>query len=267
MTAIRSAFILTAACALALSAGHAAAAEAELGVTANSAYVWRGQVLNDEAVLQPSLTVSTDYGLSFNVWGNVDLTDNLGDDRKNEFNELDPTITYTLPIEAASIDIGYVEYLFPHQTLEVEGAAEGETTTESYPGTREVFVSAGLDVLLSPTLAVYYDFDEAEGVYGVASISHSMDLVDKLSAEIALSVGYANEDYNAYYFGVEENDFNDGNAKLTLTYAVLENLSLSGYVLYTKLLSSDIEEAADANEAYFNDGDVVSGGATVAYTF
>jgi hypothetical protein len=65
-------WVLSGAAGLVVLAGMAAgAAEAELSVDALSRYVWRGQVLNDDASLQPSLTVDAGHGFSLNVWGSM----------------------------------------------------------------------------------------------------------------------------------------------------------------------------------------------------
>ena len=44
-----------------------------------SAYVWRGQVLNDEGVVQPSATISKG-GFSLNYWQNFALTEHITGD-------------------------------------------------------------------------------------------------------------------------------------------------------------------------------------------
>ena len=40
-----------------------------------TAYVWRGQVYNNDLVVQPQMTIAQ-YGVSFNIWGNYDLGEN-----------------------------------------------------------------------------------------------------------------------------------------------------------------------------------------------
>ena len=61
-----------------------------------SAHVWRGQVLNNDFVIQPQLTASQ-YGVSLNIWGNYDLGKNyLG--VQGDLSEVDVTLAYTLPI-------------------------------------------------------------------------------------------------------------------------------------------------------------------------
>ena len=239
------------------------AAEGSVSVGGHSGYLWRGQLYNDEAVLQPSFTASAECGLSFNAWGNYNITDNLGEDVKDEFNEVDLTVSYDVPIEAFSLGVALAEYLFPHTTL-MDDAGVGTAA----PGTREVQITAGLDeVILAPSLLVAYDFDEADGFYASASISHSLDLADGLSLEGALAIAAASSDYNLYYFGVDDDALNDATATLTLSYEPMENVSVSAYVTYATLLDSDIEDAADTSDALFNDGDIVVGGVTAEYSF
>ncbi|MDO9542142.1 MAG: hypothetical protein Q7J98_07450 [Kiritimatiellia bacterium] len=49
-------------------------AAAEVGVY--NAYVSRGQVNNDQPVVQPQIEIIK-YGVYFNAWGNLDLTDRV----------------------------------------------------------------------------------------------------------------------------------------------------------------------------------------------
>ncbi|MCK4379240.1 MAG: hypothetical protein KAW01_07850, partial [Deltaproteobacteria bacterium] len=107
-----------------------------------SKYVWRGLEVNEDFVLQPSIT--TAYGgFSFNVWGNMDLT-NFGedecvytadcDDRSGQFTEVDLTIDYTYSWEKFSLSAGVINYLFPNW----DGSED----------TFELYLSGSVDVLL-----------------------------------------------------------------------------------------------------------------------
>jgi hypothetical protein len=75
---------------------------ADLGLY--SAYVWRGQIVNDHAVLQPSVTASKGP-FSFNIWGNWNLDQPAG---RDDDLEIDYTAAYTLPINSddVSVDVG-----------------------------------------------------------------------------------------------------------------------------------------------------------------
>lgn len=239
-------------------AGVATAATGSFSLSPMSGYMWRGQYYSDELVLQPSVTVSGDCGLSINTWGNVDLTDNnnvvneageLDTETENEFTELDLTIAYTLPLEGpVGLTIGFIQYTFP--------AAGG--------GTRELYATLAGKCLLSPTLSLYGDVDEAEGYYGNFGVSHSFALAEKLTLGLSASIGYGSDKYNAFYFGVDDSLMNDVNAGATLTYALSDKFSLAALATFTTLVDSDIEDGA---ELLYDDTQAVVGGITATYTF
>ena len=253
------------AAAVAVGAGTVQAEEAEasaaLDVSALSAYVWRGQVLNDEAVLQPSLTVSKG-GFTLNWWANAALTDATTGD-SGEFTEHDIGLSYafTCPITGAGVTLGLVNYDFPNQSLtDTNGAVNGlvADTTEAY-----VILGFG-DVVLAPTLSVYYDFKEVDSFYGNLGVSHSFELNDKASVGLSASVGYAGADYNAFYFGVDDDALNDANVGLTVPFTVTESLTITPGVQYTWLLDSDIEDGA---EGLYKDTEQVVGSIKASYAF
>lgn len=211
-----------------------------LEVNALSAYVWRGQVLNDEAVLQPALTV-TKGGFLVSTWGNYNLTDAATGD-SGEYSEIDLTVAYTRSFGPLSLGLGSIEYLFPHQTLV---ASDG--TGSAYPGTREVYLSAGCACgPVSPALTVYYDYDEAESFYGLFSLSYGASLCESLKLGVSGSVGYGAADYNEFYFGVSNDAFNDANVGASLTWSPCKCLSIVPAYQYTALLDSDIKDGAAA---------------------
>ena len=203
-----------------------------------SQYVWRGQPLNDEGVLQPSFTVSG-FGVSLNWWGNFDTS--TGDDgtvTSDNFSEHDWTISYgiDIPDTPLSAEIGAIYYYFPR--------ISGDNSTN------EAYVSLAADVLLAPSITVYYDYDFADGFYITAGIEHSiaLDFIDpNLSLDGAVSVGWADSDYNMAYFGIDDGAFNDVTASLGLSYAVNESFSVGASLVATEMLDSDIEAVIDAN--------------------
>jgi outer membrane scaffolding protein for murein synthesis (MipA/OmpV family) len=131
-----------------------------------------------------------------------------------------------------------------------------------------VFVTVGKeDLPLSPSAGVYYDCDEVNGFYGLVSVSHGFEITKDLRVDATLSLGAANTDYNETYFGVDDNALNDGNMKVGASYRFSDSISLGGYVMYTYLLDSSIRDAAKASDAYFNKGDILSGGVSIGYGF
>ena len=198
-----------------------------------SKYVWRGILVTDDPVFQPSVTASW-KGLSLNVWGSVDLTDvneNPGDNYRLQ--EVDYTGSYSFsPVKGLDLTGGAILYTFA-----------------GFPDTSEVFATAALScVPLTPTLSVYYDFGRIDGFYANLGISHTFTLTEKLSLGLSASLGCADSDYNAFYFGVDENAFNDGVLGANLDYKVNENFALSLYAKYSKLLDSDIEDSVDDSD-------------------
>lgn len=257
--------------ALCLPAIEGRAATASLDMEIYSAYVWRGQVYNDEAVLQPSFTAESEWGLRLNAWGNIDLTDQF--DVRGEFNEIDLTIAYSPVWELPfNVEVGVAEYAYPKEgnwevelpeghVMVAEDTLRGEDTDS-----RDVFLEVGTDkVILSPTLFVSYDFGQVKDFYLNLGISHSLPLMeDTLSLDLAASIGYGFGDYNEYYFGTDEAALNDGNVSATLAYNLTESISVSGKIQYTALLDSDIKDAA---EIKYGKKDIVHGGVAVGYSF
>ncbi|MDE0838926.1 MAG: MltA-interacting MipA family protein, partial [Kiritimatiellae bacterium] len=156
------------------------AAEASLDAAVYSAYDWRGQVLNDEAVLQPSIDVSSDNGLTVNVWGNFDLTDSVGD--SEEFSEVDITVSYDLDLgeNALGAQIGLIEYLFPKE----DDVADADT--------REIFVGLSETVgEFDLSLTAYLDIDEVDGAYINAAVEHALSVGEEIGLVAGASVAFA----------------------------------------------------------------------------
>jgi len=240
--------------ALACSGLQAVAADASLDLSVYSHYVWRGQVLADGGVFQPSLTVSDPCGLSFNTWANYDFD-------TSEFNEADLTVSFAKDLcDTMSAEVGIVQYVL----------RTGDNTAEA-------FFSLAADVILSPKLTLYWDVDQVEDVYAQAAVSHDIELTEKLTLGLGASVGFGGQDYNAFYFGFEPEEgedgtaipndsaaVNDANVSAGLTYAFSESLSLGANAQYTALLDSDIKKGAKQN---FSEKDVVFGSVTLSRSF
>ena len=236
-----------------------AVAESEVGVgldvAALSSYVWRGQTLNDKMVVQPSLTASK-AGFAINTWANY----NVDGAYDGDFSEVDLTASYSQAVGPVALGAGLVQYTFPNQTLAVE---DGEDV--AYPGTVEVYASAGLpDVPLAPTLTVYRDVDEIDGTYGMVAVGHSFELAEKVSLSLSASLGAADADYNAGYFGVDDAALNDLTVGAALPFAVLENLTVKPAISYVYLPDSDVRDAA---EALYGEDDAVVGSLTLSCAF
>ena len=223
-----------------------------------SSYVWRGQVYNNDFVMQPQITASQ-YGFSLNFWGNYDLGKNLAG-VSSDFSEMDIALAYTLPlnINDFSLDVGVINYNFPN------------SATQS---TAELFGSATLLTLqdyVIPSVTLFGDIDEARGTYVQFDIVAPYEVSDYLSVEGGFSAGWGNTSYNDYYFGYAGNGFsqdkgwNDFNFYANANYEVAENVTASLNLTYTTLEGGSIGNAAkviyEAKEKFW-------GGVNIAYDF
>lgn len=263
---MKKVFAISAAAALiALGGAAQAAEEAEVGASLDlpvlSAYVWRGQVLTEDFVLQPSLTVSKG-GFAINWWGNFNLEDGATGD-EFEFSEHDISLSYSAvcPLTGANMTLGVVNYDFPNPSINAEG------TPALVNDTRELFLTAAFsDVLLAPTASIYYDFKEADGFYGSLGISHSFELDDKVSLSLAAWLGAADDDWTAFYYGSNASGgLNDAGVSLSIPVALCDSLTVTPGVSYTSLLG-DAKDAAKAG-AYFGDEDYVVGSVKASVAF
>ena len=218
------------------------AASADVSVL--SAYVWRGQVLNDEMVVQPSATI-TSGGFSLNTWGNIDTTDRHGN--SGDFNEIDLTASYALSLGAVTLTVGDIEYLFPNSSVEVSAVDHAAS-----PSTRELFVSASVPALLVvPSVAVYFDIDAVDSEYAVASLAYTHTCSEKLSETLSASLGYAAQAYNEAYFGVSDNAMNDALVGLSVSYVACSHFTITPTIQYAGFPDSDIKDGAAAT--HFDD--------------
>lgn len=227
MKAMQAAVVLLLA-GMSMVAGTAVAAEVTTAVDVNSAYVWRGITFNDGVVVQPSVNVAAGNGFNLNVWGNLDVDDYDDTLDSGEFSEVDLTLSYSRQVGPVALAAGYIEYLFP------------TTETGGVEGTREVYLDASVAPAdgFSIGLAGYYDIDEVEDVYLNPYIGYGMELMPKLAMSLRAAAGYAGEDFAGAYGGKDAGFF-DYTLSAGLTYAVMDNMSVSGRLAYTDAIDDD----------------------------
>ena len=235
---------------MALPMGLAAATSAQAKLTPtvdaevafNSKYVWRGIVVVDDWVAQPSITAGVG-GFSFNVWADYMLTDQNG--RQNEIDEIDLTLDYTFELGKFAIPVGVIKYTFPNST-----AAD---TTELYAG-------VSFDWIVTPSVTIYKDIQESNGFYILGALDYSLDLPklnDTVSWSLAVgaSIAYGSDDNNSFYYGSDKSGFTDYSAYVSLPFSIGEYVTLTPQVVFTGLVDSDIKDSMepiqDENNIYF----------------
>lgn len=197
--------------------------DVQVGATADlyTKYIWRGQTLVDEPVFQPGAYVGVE-DFTASIWGNYTLTDD------KEWTELDYALDYTKSLEFmnpkledVSLSLGYIYYDFPNLPA-------GENTQEIYAG-------IAVDMLLSPSLTVYRDYDQGDGTYYEFAVAHSLPM-DKLSLNLSAAVGYNDGQWDF------DSSFSSATFGLTVTIPLTERVSIEPGFFYSEALDSQYDD-------------------------
>jgi hypothetical protein len=248
-------FVLTVVLSLCFSVGSLYAEEIKASGYASadvmSNYVWRGQKLSNTWVVQPSVGI-TYGGFGANLWGNYDSDATIDEGSGHgEFTETDVTLNYTHAIDKLTLTAGYIYYAL-----------------NNFNDTQELYVSAGYDILLKPALTVYYDFDEGNGAFIVASIGHTVEIAKDYNLNLGASASY-NINNKVMGFDKHGNDFsNFYNAELSssLNIPVWKAITVTPKVAYSFPLSDDAKHAIK-NISDDGDKDILYGGVNVTLSF
>ena len=233
--------------------------DATLGYSTH--YVWRGLTFNNSGVLQGDLSTGYDAGdagsFTVGVWGNLDLNDE--NDEEFNFTEVDIYAGWEKSFDSVTLGAGVINYQFPAQTN--GNSVPGE---DGNLATTEIYASLGFDVILAPSVTVYYDVEEAPGdaVYASFAVGHDFDL-DFTTLSIGAALGYANSDAAAFTYGADDDGFTDYAITASVSFDLTESISVSPFITYTALLDS----AKDAVNAEGDDSEQVFGGVNFSMSF
>lgn len=177
----------------ALPTSAAAQVSVDLEAAAVYNYAWRGFMLAEALVVQPSLTLGLgETGIALNIWGSAAITDR---DLYEGADELDFTLSYDMPLgENAGLSVGYIQYTFP-------GLEEDNLSGETY-------ASISFDNTLAPSILASYDFWLMEAFYASAGIGPEFAVGESATLGLGASVGVSNY--------AEEFGFNDVQASASL---------------------------------------------------
>lgn len=236
-------FFVLAAIALMAAVTTASTAAAEMSASADvlSNYVWRGQKLSDDkGVVQPSLD-ATYRGFGFNYWANIDL-------EEGENTETDITLSYGRSEGALWYSVGYIHY-------GLDGADD----------TQEVYLSAGYDTLLSPSVTLYYDFDEGDGAFLVASVGHSIAIADGVDLNLgaSASVNFENRVMGLDSGGEEFTNFYNGEISASVSVPLTDAVTVEPLVAWSFPLSDDAEDALEST-SFDQDSNTLYGGVSIS---
>ncbi|MDD5723719.1 MAG: hypothetical protein PHY29_08290 [Syntrophales bacterium] len=224
-----------------------------------SKYVWRGEEFSkDSVIVQPSATIAY-KGVSLNLWGSLD-TDvyNGAYEDTAKWNETDLTIGYDKSFGPVSLGAGYIYYAL-----------------DSITDSQEFYFSIGVDTIASPTLTVYREVTGAlAGWYASLGVSHSFDLPNEMTLDLAASAGYYYSDNDFYVEYLDDltatteplRGLKDGVISVGLTIPVDDYISISPTLSYSVALSDKADNFITANSKS-NDSDFFYGGVTLSMSF
>jgi len=185
-----------------------------------SKYVWRGFDLSEgRGVVQGGVDVSyKDVTVSY--WSNEQMVS--GPSLKSgDVTETDITLNYAYtPVELLSLNVGNIYY-----------------NLDSLADTNELYLKATLNTLLSPTLAVYYDWDKAKktGLFYTLSVGHSFELMKNLGLNLGALASYnMKSDYSTGNY----NNMHNYELAQSLDYSLTDNIKISASHLYSNAFSN-----------------------------
>jgi len=238
---------------------------AELDMSVLSQYIWRGEALSkDSAVIEPSATFGY-KGVSLNIWGNFDTDSKAYNGAK--YNETDYTLSYSKDVGITKLTGGYIYY-----GLNEQPAVAATAKTPAIPAssdTQELFGAVTLNVLLAPTLTVYRDISQYPGWYVNLGVSQSLEVVDKITFDLAASAGYY---YSNSKSLVEPNTtteyraLHNGLISAGFTIPFGDYFAVKPMVAYSFPLSSEADDFIKANSVG-GDSSFLYGGVTVTMTY
>ena len=246
----------------------------EVAASVLSAYIWRGQELSrHSAVIQPSITTSY-KGFTANLWGNLDTKPYSSADvgYSSNYTETDITLSYAKKLGIVQLGGGYIYYALG---APYSGAADPLDS-------QELFLTVGLDTILSPTLTVYKEIDHYHQWYFLLGVSHTFALHEKVGLKLAATASYLlSTDETTYpkYDGDsvattdKYNNFHDGTLSVSVPVAITKNLTITPTASYVFPLCSDakyemkgrglqgVTSPSDRDSSFFY------GGVTLSFAF
>lgn len=212
----------------------------EVAASVLSSYIWRGQELSRHSVvIQPSVTAGY-KGFTVNVWGNLDTDPYSAEDEEysSNYTETDVTLSYMHKFGIVSAGLGYIYY----------GLAAATPGGTDLLDSQELFVSLGLDTILSPTLTVYKEIDHYHQWYATLGLSHTFALHEKVGLKLAATASYLKSDDETTYPEFDSdslatddkfNNLHDGVISVALPVSVTGHITITPMLSYVFPLSDD----------------------------
>jgi opacity protein-like surface antigen len=221
------------ACALCMAA-MVSTAKAEVVVSGDvyasmyNKYLFRGVDLSDNKWVSQFGADLSYKGLTLSYWSNLLTHDGniLGAAfESGDISETDITLNYEYsPIELLTFNVGNTFY-----------------SLENFEDTNEIYLKTSVNTLLSPTLSIFYDWDQSKetGLFYSLSVGHTFELMKGLGLNLGALVSYNQRNYS-----VSEAYSNWNNYELStgLDYTINDNFSVSASYAYSNAISGQARD-------------------------
>lgn len=215
-------------CAALVSTAAAFEAEGDVYVGFYDKYLWRGFDLSGSAaVVQGGVDISAN-GFTVSYWTNLQAGNDEDEGFKSgEATETDIVLDYSFDAgEMLSVSVGNIFY-----------------TLDGLEDTSEAYLGLTLNTVLSPSLTLYYDWDEAEddGLFITAAIGHTIE-IDKAALNLGAAAGYNQE--SDYAVGAYS-DWHNYELSASVDFPVTDDVTISPSFLYSAPISAGAKDAID----------------------
>lgn len=205
----------------------------DLSLSVLSSYVWRGYELSrNSVVIQPSMTIGY-KGFSANFWGNLDTKAYSAGTATypGTWNETDLTLSYSKALGLVTLGGGYIYYSLGSMNRDAADRNDSQ----------ELFATASLNTLLTPTLTVYKEIDHYRNWFFLLGVSHVFEMGKAVSLKLGATASYLLSTDEATYPKFDENavattekfsNFHEGTVSASLPVKVTDHITLTPTLSY-----------------------------------
>ncbi len=194
----------------------------------NSAYVWRGIVLNSRPVMQPSLWISA-YGTTLTAWSNLALTNLSGSPRVQT---TDLILTHRRDWKKLKIESTLEAYLNPRpRDIDDRNTMESSLKLSYTAGRFRVFTIQSFDIL---TYKGSY--------FGEAGLGYERHVAKKTELAVSIHSGWASSKFNAVNIGLDKPAFNFIGVESALTHYVRPYLYVRPHFEFSNITSRRLRQ-------------------------
>ena len=204
----------------------------------NSRYVWRGLLLDDGPVGQPSAWISA-FGFTLTAWSSVAMTDASGVAGLNSGGLI---LAYDRDWEKLKLEAALDAYI-GRMSSDIESRNTMESSLKlSYPaGPLRIFTTHAFDVLAY-----------RGSYFGEAGVEYARQITKSTEFTISARSGWASAKFNDVYIGVNKSAFNYVGVEGSLTYYLGRRMYFRPHVEFSSITDRILrEQLAPANIVSF----------------